>query len=156
MQKGLIRKIGETRLIYTHSGMSDLAISSIIARDGVRDDYLEFLALEEGRVYFGVKPKQAWDENTAKSEVDIMLRNRFNRLNLIGTKRGLTINLSSNGFIMYGPSRSGSLLAGQTLDVATIHPDYLVFNLDKSHEFGLRTFDDRDQFLSEIVEAAYR
>ncbi|MEK6881232.1 MAG: hypothetical protein AABY22_16545, partial [Nanoarchaeota archaeon] len=113
----LIKKLGEINVTYAMSGMSEQAISSIIAKDGVRNDYLEFLALERGRVYFKVLPKQAWDENTALLNEDVRLRDRFQKLKDIGAKKGLVTNLSYSGFKMYG---SGDM----PIDIATVHPRY--------------------------------
>ena len=41
------------------------------------------------------------------------------------------------------------------IEIARIHPRYLVFNDRQAHLAGLDSYQDRDVFLDRVVQAAY-
>jgi|SRR3989344_1530886 len=181
----LIQRISSAKSKYAMSGLSEQAIYMILGRDGLVEDDIKFLVIENGKIFFDV-PEQKWSEDTNQVHYPQLTwvrkeREIYRALEQIGKEYDMQPQTSNIGFSMdwlndaqkrldafhYFRRQNIILSSGEfddkqlekdakRIEIARIHPRYLVFNDGQAHFAGLGSYQDRDVFLDKVVQAAYR
>ena len=172
----LIQRICSARTKYAMSGLSEQTVSTILGRDGLVEEDIRFLAIEDGKIFFDV-PEQSWSVDTNQirydyQELTSLRREReiYRALEQVGEEYDMQARTSNVGFSMdwlnntperlklFRKRHGGEvqLEKARGIEIARIHPRYLVFNDRQAHLAGLDSYQDRDVFLDKVVQAAYR
>ena len=98
----LIQRISGVISKYAMSGLSEQTLSAIIIRNGLIEEGIEALSIENGRFFFSV-PEQDWSEDTIQpphQESATKERRIYDALEKIGEEYDMQVQASNMGFSM--------------------------------------------------------